>query len=186
MKKSTIVLIVIIIIAGLAVSYFSKKEGWVVNHPVADQPTHTVPIVDPKNGTYTIDNQSITLANGKAELETEPGSASKDIFAMFGEPVIGDINGDGVKDAVFILSEQTGGTATFFYAVASVSSGDSFVGTNGIILGDRIAPQNIRIDNAMIEVNYADRKAGEPMSEQPSLGVTKNVQFKGGILIEVK
>jgi hypothetical protein len=45
-------------------------------------------------------------------------------------------------------------------------------------LGDRIAPQNISINNGLIVVNYAERKSGEPMSAQPSIGVTKTFRVK--------
>ena len=49
-------------------------------------------------------------------------------------------------------------------------------------IGDRIAPQNIAIQNGQIIVNYADRNPGDPMTAQPSVGVTKYFVVQGGAL----
>ena len=49
------------------------------------------------------------------------------------------------------------------------------MGSDGYLLGDRIAPQTIEVSpnprhKDVIVVNYADRAPGEPMSSQPSIG----------------
>jgi len=139
---------------------------------------------DPLNGTYMIDSQSVTLVNGMSDQPAAPESSSDILTQVFGQPVYGDISGDGKKDAVFFVAQQTGGTGTFFYVIAAMAQGDGYVPTNAIFLGDRIAPQNIDIVNGVAEVNYAVRKDTDPMTEQPSIGVTKYLYIKSGSLFE--
>ncbi len=142
----------------------------------------TIAAVDmnPLNATYLIDGKQITLKNGISEQEVAPGSAAKEVVRVFGAPQKGDLDGDGIEDYAMLISQETGGTATFYYVVVGLAdkSLGKVLGTNSILLGDRIAPQNISISNGLIMVNYADRKDGEPMSAQPSVGVTKTFRVK--------
>ena len=103
----------------------------------------------------------------------------------FGNEVMADFNGDGLKDTAFILTQNSGGSGTFYYAVVALSSKGGCKGTNAILLGDRIAPQTTEFSNGKIIVNYADRKPTEPMSATPSVGVSKHLEVKGGSLVEV-
>jgi hypothetical protein len=57
--------------------------------------------------------------------------------------------------------------------IALLSSGNSYQGTNAVLLGDRIAPQASGFQNGQIIVNYAQRKLGESMTAQPSVGASK-------------
>ncbi len=130
---------------------------------------------DPLNATYIIEGTPVTLINGKSLANGVSTTA-------FGPPASGDLNGDGMSDAAIILMQNPGGSGTFFYAAAAINTPNGASGTNAIFLGDRIAPQNISIANGVIMANYADRKPGEPMSAQPSVGVTKYLRYDGSVL----
>ena len=93
------------------------------------------------------------------------------------------MNGDGRPDVVFLLTQEPGGSGTFFYVVAALRNEAGYQGTNGILLGDRIAPQNIAIENGRIVVNYADRKPDEPMTTRPSVGVSRFFKVLEGKLV---
>lgn len=132
--------------------------------------------VDYKNATYLIEGKPVTLVNGMAEMEAAPGSSSKIITKYFGNEVTGDINGDGIPDVAFLLTQESGGSGTFFYVVGAVKQADgTYKGTDGVLLGDRVAPQTTEMSknpnqkNVLI-VNYADRLPGEPMTARPSQG----------------
>ena len=86
---------------------------------------------------------------------------------------------------IVFVYQETSGTGIFFYVVANVSGPTGYTGTNGIFLGDRIAPQNINIDTqkGTAAVNFVTRKDTDPMTVQLSIGVTKKVQVKGGELV---
>lgn len=140
---------------------------------------------DYKNISYTIDGQQVQLTDGMAVTDTIPGAASKVTTTYFGNVAKGDLNGDGIPDLAFLLTQNSGGSGTFYYVVAALQNRDGgYVGTNAILLGDRIAPQTTEIQGGELIVNYADRKPGDPMSTQPSVGVSKYLTVSGYILVE--
>lgn len=104
----------------------------------------------------------------KTELPVAPQG-----MTYFGNEATGDLNLDGVADKAFIVTEDPGGSGTFFYVIASLKTPTGFKNTNAIFLGDRIAPQTTEIRNGEIIVNYADRKPTDPMSTAPSVAVSK-------------
>ncbi len=176
MKKNIVIAVVVlgVIIAGA--HYFSKQSI---------QPT---PVSGGyKNATYQIDGRNVTLVNGREEEEIAPDSTSMLVVQYFGNEAHGDLNDDGLEDVAFLLTEEGGGSGTFYYVVAALNNGDdSYTGTNAIFLGDRIAPQTTEIHDGQLVVNYADRKSTDPMTTQPSVGVSKYLKVVGTELIEAK
>jgi len=180
MKTTAITFIVAaLLVAGI---YFYIGE----TNTVQQKNTAQSGFVDYKNATYIIEGQSVTLINGKAEAPTAPGSVSKIVTQYFGNESFGDLTNDGVPDIAFILTQDSGGSGTFYYAVAAIRTASGYKGTNAILLGDRIAPQTTQIEYGEAVFNYADRATGEPMTAQPSVGVSKYLKVEGLTLEEVK
>lgn len=130
---------------------------------------------DYKSATYVIEGQKVALADGVAETEAAPGSASRVITRYFGNELKTDLNGDGREDVVFLLTQERGGSGVFFYAVAALNTEDGYIGSDGYLLGDRIAPQTTTLSPnprhvSVMVVNYADRGSEEPMTASPSVG----------------
>ena len=140
---------------------------------------------DPFNATYTIEEREIQLVAGRSEIEVAPGSASKLITQAFGEPVYGDLNSDGMEDAALLLTQDSGGSGTFFYLAVAVKELEGYKGTNAIFLGDRIAPQPTEVRNGVVVANYADRLPGEPMTTPPSVGKSLYAKLINGMLAEI-
>lgn len=175
-KIQKILLVVIVIGLGLIFT----KGYWA--EPFADfvlnQETEIAIKNDPLNTAYVIEGKTFVLKDGKAEKEValdstsspQAGSASKEVVQIFGEPVYGDLNGDGVKDAALFLTVQSGGSGTFFYAAEAISVNGKYKGTNAVFLGDRIAPQNINIIDGVAVANFAERNPGESFAVSPSVG----------------
>jgi heat shock protein HslJ len=93
------------------------------------------------------------------------------VTRYFGNELKTDLNGDGREDTFFLLTQETGGSGTFYYGVGALNTVDGYVGTQGLFIGDRIAPQTTnKGDGNIVVVNYAVRKAGEDFSVRPSLG----------------
>ncbi len=127
---------------------------------------------DPKNATYVIDGQSVTLVNGISEVESAPGSSSKTTTRYFGNEAYGDVDGDDDNDAAFLITQDGGGTGLFYYVVVALRTPKGYQLTNTFFVGDRIAPQSTEIqeDAKELHVNFAERRKGEPMSAEPSVG----------------
>ncbi len=137
-----------------------------------------------KDATYEVAGKPVKLTNGLSVVEAAPGSASKITTTFFGNEAQADLDGDGLVDVAFLLTQNSGGSGTFFYAVVAIRTADGWKGTNAVLLGDRVAPQITNISGTTILVNYADRNPGEPVTTRPSLGVTKRLSVVNGRLTE--
>ncbi len=130
-----------------------------------------------KNATYTVEGKSLKLVDGVSEVPSAPGSASKITTRYFGNEVFRDFDGDGREDIAFLLTQNSGGSGTFYYLVVALNKDNGYIGGHATLIGDRIAPQTTEINsNGFIVVNYADRKPGESFTVQPSVG--KSLWFK--------
>lgn len=166
MSKSLIGVIAVIVVLVGGYSLLNSRV------PEREQ---SITMASYKNVSYMIDGKLIQLENGMAESEAAPGSASKITTRYFGNELETDLDGDGLEDIAFILTQDRGGSGTFFYAVAARNTGGGYVGSDGYLLGDRIAPQSTDVSQNprhryVIVFNYADRAAGEPMTTPPSVG----------------
>ncbi len=139
---------------------------------------------DFKDAGYEVGGRWLRLSGGVSEIEAAPGAASKVVTRYFGNEAAGDLNGDGVADVGFVVTQTAGGSGTFYYAVAALRTPEGWVGTNGVLLGDRVAPQTTEYADGRLVVNYAERRPGEAMSAPPSIGVTKRFRVVGGKLVE--
>jgi len=168
MKKLAPLLILIVVGMLVMMVAFNRRNPAVVG--------------DYKSTLYQIDGVSVQLVDGQAETLI-PGSSLTTYTTYFGNEAKGDLNGDGLDDVAFLLTQDGGGTGTFFYVVAALKTATGYKGTNALLLGDRIAPQTTRIDAGVITVTFATRAADEPFSTRPSVGVSQQFVIKDGVLV---
>lgn len=169
--------IVVLALAGIVVAvYFISTRNM----------DSKVYVFNPRNSTYEIEGKEITLVNGEAQIETVAGSASKTIVRYFGNEAEGDLNGDGLKDKAFLITQDGGGSGLFYYAVVALKNSSGYKITNSFFIGDRIAPQSTYIpENSMeLQVNYAERRPEEPMTAQPSIGAVKLLKVNSDGVLE--
>jgi hypothetical protein len=129
------------------------------------------------NATYTVGGEVFTLIDGRASHPVVPGSVTMNTLQVFQNPTIGDLNGDGQPDAAVLLVNNPGGSGTFYYAVLAMNENGAYRATNALLMGDRISPQTVEIHDGRSVFNYADRKPGEPMTTQPSVGKSLWIQY---------
>ncbi len=172
MKKPitfTIIAVIILALGGWYIFTHQKLATTIV-------PNENLAVKDYKNIAYTIDDSSVTLTNGVSEMEAAPGSASKITTTYFGNEIRKDVDGDGSEDVVFLLTQNSGGSGTFYYVVAALNTPNGYVGTSAFLLGDRIAPQTTESGQGKsVVVNYADRAPGQPFTVAPSVGKTAHI-----------
>lgn len=172
MRKILLGLLAAVLVLVVA---FYAFNAYIYNEKQADTAS------DYKDAAYRINGSSVQLKDGIAETEAAPGSASKVVTRYFGNDYLTDLNDDGREDVVFLLTQETGGSGTFYYVVSALNTERGYIGSEGYLLGDRIAPQTIEASpnprhKNVIVANYADRAVGEPMTAQPSVG--KSVYLK--------
>lgn len=169
MKK---ILIILFVVTFVLLGWYTSKN--LPKNTEETIPTETT-AVGPRNTTYMIEGKSVTLVNGYNEESIDPNSATKIVTKYFGNELETDLNNDGRKDVVFLITQNNGGSGTFYYVVAALNTEAGWIGSQATLLGDRIAPQTTELSQNpnhknVIVVNYADRLPGEPMTTQPSQG----------------
>ena len=170
--RKTIGFIVVSVVAVVGYVLFSESDEMASS----DKEGQSVVITDYRNASYTIEGKVVKLSDGYSESEVAPGSAAKIITRYFGNERVTDLDGDGKDDDVaFIVTQETGGSGVFYYAVAALNTENGYVGTDGYLLGDRIAPQSTTVSpnprhKNVVVFNYADREVGQSMTTQPSVG----------------
>ncbi len=179
MKTITIVAVVLLaLVAGYYM--FIKPEAVVeaptlpeVSLPTDEDSEDEVVSADYKDLTFTIEGNTVTMTDG-VSVSTDMGGTST--VTYFGNEVEQDLDGDGKMDVAFLVTQNNGGSGTFFYLVGALAREGGYIGTHAAFIGDRIAPQNNQAGTGRIViVNYADRAEGEPMSADPS--VAKSIHF---------
>ncbi|MBN1779422.1 MAG: hypothetical protein JW816_04395 [Candidatus Buchananbacteria bacterium] len=174
MKKNFIIIGIIILVLVIGLGFYIY----------INQQKQARMQIDYKNATYFIDNQPVTLVDGYAEQSIDD-SAAKIVTRYFGNEATGDLNGDAVSDVAFLLVQDSGGSGTFYYLAAAIKTEAGYIGTNAILLGDRIAPQTTEFRDGQIIVNYATRRPNEPITAQASVGVSRYFKISDGGLVEI-
>ena len=159
MKK--VIILILVVIATLLIGFF-VLNNYIYNEKQAVTPT----TVDHLSAEFVIDGESMKLGGD---------------LRYFGNDLVVDLNNDGRDDTVFLVTHSLGGSGTFFYVVATLNMKAGYVGSDGYLLGDRIAPQTIELSQNskhqnVVVVNYADRASSEPMTTPPSIG--KSIYLK--------
>ncbi|MFC1649797.1 hypothetical protein ACFL2C_03755 [Patescibacteria group bacterium] len=164
-------IVVIIILILAIISSASKDTQNEVNSETVMQtvmsPSH------PLNATYIIEGSEVHISDGKHEEEI-PGSSASILTSIWGTPQNLDIEGNIQNFWAVTLNQDPGGSGNFYYIAGCVGGGQACLGTNAVLLGDRITMRSIEIESdGTVVVNYADRPEGSAMAENPSIAVTR-------------
>ena len=130
-----------------------------------------------RNATY----QHEFPKDGQAQLqdgtyeEAIEGSASKIHVAMMDIMALGDLNGDGIWDAVVVL-EASGGSGTFRSLEAVINENGEPVHVASVLLGDRVQIEELIIGDRYIRVKMVTHGQGDAMC-CPTLRVVQLYQL---------
>ncbi len=154
-----------VIVGVLLVGAFYALNSFIYEEKQAEA------VSDYKDITLIVDGKRFKLENGLSETESATGAASKIITLYFGNEITKDLDGDGRQDVAYLITQQTGGSGTFYYVVAALNTPRGYVGGEAYFLGDRISPQTTESgDGKIVIVNYAERKSKEGFAVSPSIG----------------
>ncbi|MBM3271766.1 META domain-containing protein [Candidatus Kaiserbacteria bacterium] len=155
--------------------------GYWVYATYLQQPAESLP-TDYKDISFPIGETSVTLVDGVSDEPAMPGAASRIVIRYFGNEVRKDLDGDGREDVAFLVTQESGGSGTFFYVVAALDTGHGYRGVQAYYLGDRIAPQStVSGPGRQVIVNYADRAPYESYTTPPSYGKSAYLVYDAGL-----
>lgn len=140
-----------------------------------------------KNAAYQgiYEGQTVQLTDGKYEGKSSvEGGASRPTVTFTGDPAFGDLNGDGVTDAVVTLVESSGGSGSFFYLAAVINRNGSPENVVTKFLGDRVKIESIIIEGGEITVRMLTQGPKDPMC-CPSQKATVKFRLEGNQLVTV-
>ena len=137
----------------------------------------------PQKSGFIIDGKLIKLKKGVSEIRIDKSSASKIVTKYTGMNAKGDLNSDSAGDMAVILTQETGGSGTFYYVAVISSKNKRYTGSNAIFLGDRIKVDRVVIEDGAVVVNYLDRNISEPMNEEPTVATSKSFALENDELI---
>jgi hypothetical protein len=122
---------------------------------------------------YFLAKGPVKLVNGKYE---DP--ATKRVYNMSEVVAYGDINKDGIKDAVTVLKVTIPNQGDFSYLVALVNDGGNPKNISSEFMGPQIVTKSLKInsDNS-IEAVMDQFQAGDPAC-CPSLKITRTYKLK--------
>ena len=115
------------------------------------------------------------LQDGTYEEAIE-GSASKIHIAMMDLVAFGDLNGDGIWDAVVVLEANGGGSGTFRSLEAVVNEDGAPVHVASALLGDRVKLEELIVADLYIKVQMVTHGQGDAMC-CPTLRVVQLYQL---------
>ena len=144
--------------------------------------TADAPACDPLDASYILGGRVVRLERGSAETLPVTGSTARERTWVVGEPVSGDLDGDGDEDSAMILAQDSGGSGTFYYVVAAREQRGACLGSHGVLLGDRIRIEGISVVHGLVIVRSLRRGAGEPMASIPTIATTAVLRIEQGKL----
>lgn len=136
--------------------------------PPVPSATPVLPTVVPltmdmlRNGTYYLPNykRTVKLING---TYSEGSGADQYSVKMLDTVAFGDLNNDGVADAVILLVENGGGTGEFESLVAVLNTNGAATQAGQALLGDRVQVRMMTITSGVVGLDMLVQGPNDPM-----------------------
>jgi len=95
---------------------------------------------------------------------TAPGESAETYLTQLDERfVTGDLNADGVEDAVAFLRTQNGGTGHFVELVAMLNQGGNPFNISTVYLGDRVIVESVQVVDGVVTLGMRVQGANDGM-----------------------
>jgi len=105
----------------------------------------------------------VKLSRGEyAGLPFVEGGSSRPTIALQTHSY-GDLDQDGVADAVVVLVENSGGSGSFIYLAAVLNENGVPMNTSTILLGDRVKVQSLQVTDGQILVTTLTQAPEDPL-----------------------
>lgn len=138
------------------------------------------PAIDYKDAIYRIGESDVTLLGGQHAQPAASDSSAQAVTRVVEPPEHGAGTLAGRPAVAVFLSQESGGSGTFYYAAVVFADGR---GTT-FQIGDRIQPIKIAINGDDVAVTYLDRKPDEPMAVPPTVPRDRHFAYMNDRLVE--
>ena len=129
-------------------------------------------------------DKPVKLTDGTYEGEpfVEGGSSRESVHFVDSLTRFGDLNGDGINDAIVILLENSGGSGVFIYMAVVLSQDEKAINVATKSLSDRTQIESISINSKEIVLTLLTHGPDDPMC-CPSQKEIKKYELEDGVLI---
>jgi hypothetical protein len=126
------------------------------------------------------------LVDGLYREPAAPGSATEILVRATDWYYFGDLDADGVADAVIVLEADPGGSGVFFDLVPVLNRGGHALPLSPTLLGDRVEIEFVEIaSDGSVSVQMIKHGPNDPQC-CPRLDVIQNYRLEGEQLVEQK
>lgn len=140
-----------------------------------------------RNGSYTSpDWGEFQLTDGIYYRTTPTSQESPEAYTtiMLDTVLYGDLNSDGVEDALVFLATQSGGTGHFVEMAAVLNLDGSPSNISTLYLGDRVVVESGTIQDGLITLHMRVQGPNDGMC-CPSQSVTWTFRLEDGLLVKI-
>ncbi len=149
--------------------------------PTKPQPLVSLTEQQLQNAQYQLpDLGAFQLKDGKYENQYGSGATQVNRVDLV-TAALGDLNGDGARDAAVTLAWNSGGSGTFIFLVALLAESNVPKQAAAELLGDRVVMKKLSIENEQIVIEMQGFAAGDPQC-CPSQGMTRTYKLDGNKL----
>ena len=97
----------------------------------------------------------------------------------------GDLNGDGVEDAAFVLAENSGGSGVFTSLLVVYSEGGLYAQAPGVMIDDRPIIDSVAIEGSVVKLQALVHAPNDPMVN-PTTRMSAEYSLLGGRLVQTR
>ncbi|HTX79642.1 MAG TPA: Gmad2 immunoglobulin-like domain-containing protein [Longilinea sp.] len=150
--------------------------------PTAGIAPLTMPML--RNMQYSLPfyNRTVSLTDGS--YQEGAGGNSYSVILLDNTMAFGDLDGDGVADAVAVVSENGGGSGEFESLIAILDQAGTPAQVSAAQLGDRVQINAVSIQDGQVMLQMLVQGPNDPMC-CPSLPVTETYVLSNGNLVLV-
>jgi peptidoglycan/xylan/chitin deacetylase (PgdA/CDA1 family) len=120
----------------------------------------------------------LPLEDGLFSWTPVPGSASVERYLLYRGVAFGDLDGDGVSDAVVIIVQVSAGSGNFRHLFAVLNDGGAPRPLAHSFLGDRIIVERVVVADGMIDLLLWTYRPEEPFGSTPTLQVARRYRLR--------
>ena len=136
------------------------------------------------NAEYVIGTKTVRLTNGLYEIPAPPGINEPYLtqYMLWRTVAFGDLNGDGVEDAVVTVVDNPIGTYASFCAAAMINQNGAPLFADAVCFGDRDLIDRISIADGLITLDMTVHGPTDPGC-CPTLQKVVRYRLLGGKLV---